>query len=73
MTNKEKFIEVFKETFGFRPSKDWQNWMNADCIAPAKVCETLEEDSAGCSDCPFDKWWDKEYKPCFSLREDLNE
>lgn len=55
MTNAEKFSEVF----GFEP--------NEECPFPSRVC--LEHES--CNGCPLDGWWEKEYKPCFRLREDL--
>lgn len=57
MTNKE----AFKRVFGFTPS---------DCPAPDKICKMF---TARCKDCPFHDFWEKEYKPCFELREDLDE
>ena len=59
MTNKEKF----KETFGFTPS-------DVDCLAPIKVCAGQRY---GCSDCVFYNFWDRKYKPCFEIGEDLND
>jgi len=62
MTNKEKF----EETFGFKPNV----WI--------KPCELLNIDIQGdicknyliCGDCPFNReWWEREYLPCFKLRE----
>lgn len=61
MTNKEKFEEIF----GYSPEKDTDL---INCLIPVSVCEKIE---GGCSKCPFYGWWDKEYKPCFKLREDL--
>ena len=58
MTNREKF----KETFGFEPNTE------TGCIAPFSVCNVTK---GKCEDCPFDTWWDNEYKACFTLREDL--
>jgi len=58
MTNQEKFNEVF----GFHPADKREvcpKWL---------TCEGLEN----CKSCPFNKeWWDREYKECFELREDL--
>lgn len=69
MTNAEKF----KEVFGMTPNKD-------SCpIFSSKICsEQLKkhfndpcEDC--CKDCPFEDWWNKEYRPCFKIKEDLDE
>lgn len=59
MTNREKF----KETFGFNP-------YTKNCIVPNSVCVTIIGD---CDDCPFGGWWDKEYKSCFQMREDIDD
>lgn len=64
MTNREKF----KEVFGFTPRAD------ADCVAPKSVCDSrsyciglsFSEDN-----CPFLRWWDKEYRECFQLKEEF--
>ena len=53
MTNREKF----KEVFGFEQDGN-------PCVAPQVVCN--HED---CDSCPFWGWWDKEYLPCFRLKE----
>lgn len=53
MTNAEKF----KETFGFYP--------HDSCPLPNQVCESVDD----CNKCPFDCFWDKEYKECFELKE----
>lgn len=64
MTNKEKFIE----TFGFEPDTSM-------CVAPRAVCRDtirtnpVEEDA--CKICPFQGWFNKEYKECFRMRGDL--
>ena len=60
MTNSEKFESVF----GFKPSDD------AGCVAPAAVCDIQD---GVCNDCPFDNWWNKEYKACFKILEGLND
>ena len=60
MTNAEKF----KEVFGFEPLFD-------SCIAPVKVCEHHSDSHFSCEDCTFDKWWSKEYKPCFVLAKEF--
>ena len=64
MTNKEKFEEIF----GYSPKK-------ANCLFPLSVCDDIHKQGLGCTTrpqrCPFYDWWDKEYKPCFKLREDL--
>lgn len=52
MTNKEKFNEVFKKTFGFVPE---------DCFpCPDKCPEQFEDDS--CDACPYKRFARKEYK-----------
>ena len=64
MTNREKF----KEVFGYTP------YTENMCVAPIKICEEYAEngkDFGQCGECPFKNWWDKEYKPCFKLREDF--
>ena len=62
MTNREKFEEVF----GFKPNDD------AECVAPMLICYINDNICASKEkECPFYDWWDKEYKPCFKLREDL--
>ena len=62
MTNREKF----KEVFGFAPKDD------AECVAPTSICDINDNVCASQDhECPFWMWWDKEYKPCFKLREDL--
>lgn len=57
MTNREKFREVF----GYTPYKQ------AECLVPHRVCD---DNDNKCSKCPFNNWWDKEYKPCFEMREE---
>ena len=74
MTNREKF----KEVFGFTPRE------NAQCVAPASVCivnngicvkdkQVNADVKVGFKICPFWMWWDREYKPCFKIKEDLDE
>lgn len=60
MTNREKF----KEVFGFKPNDD------AECVAPSKICY-IQDDI--CNDCPFEDWWDKEYKECFRMKEEFED
>ena len=60
MTNLEKF----KDVFGFE--LDVEN--GGSCPVLPEVCENLPFD---CPECPFSGWWDKEYKECFKLRDDL--
>ena len=55
MTNAERF----KKTFGFTPN---------NCVAPEKVCKSV---NAQCVKCPFNNFWDKEYKGCFELKEEF--
>ena len=64
MTNSEKF----KEVFGFTPDED-------ACVLPDTVCtDTFEQNKhKGCKDCPFYGWFKNDYKPCFVLREDLDD
>lgn len=65
MTNREKF----KEVFGFTPNKAVTMENSKFCIVPEKVCM----DQKKCDGCPFANWWDKEYKPCFRIRAELDE
>ena len=65
MTNAEKF----KEVFGYTPDKE-------TCVAPDSVCmascgRANSATEEACQVCPFDGWWNKEYKPCFRLKEEL--
>ena len=57
MTNREKFEEIF----GFSPEDE-------SCPASMRTCAILH---TNCVDCLYWNWWNKEYKPCFKLREDL--
>jgi hypothetical protein len=57
MTNREKF----KEVFGFEQDGN-------PCVAPQEICN--HED---CDYCPFWGWWDKEYLPCFRMKEDIDD
>ena len=57
MTNREKF----KEVFGFEQDGD-------PCVAPQEICN--HED---CDYCPFWGWWDKEYLPCFRMKEEIDD
>ena len=63
MTNREKF----KEVFGFTPNDD------AECVAPKAIC-TIQDDvcAVGNNECAFYRWWDKEYKECFRLKDELD-
>lgn len=64
MTNREKF----KEVFGFTPRED------AECVAPLSVCYINNDICTSQTvECPFWTWWDKEYKPCFKIKEGLDE
>lgn len=47
-----KNIDKFYETFGFYPNKK-------GCVAPETVCVANAQD---CKLCPFNAFWDKEYK-----------
>lgn len=58
MTNREKF----KEVYGFELE-------GSPCVAPEKVCDHYGE----CGRCPFKGWWDKEYLPCFRMKEDIDD
>lgn len=60
MTNREKF----KETFGFNFDSD----SFSNCLAPEGVCKNYDS----CEECPFDEFWDKEYKPCFKIKEEFD-
>lgn len=56
MTNAEKF----KEVFGFAHHNG--------CPFPVLVCATVEK--MDCKKCPFERFWEKEYKECFELDMD---
>ena len=56
MTNREKFVEVLKETFG----EDKIDYVEA--IIHARDCEMLKCDAYRCSECPFYNFWKREYK-----------
>ena len=58
MTNREKF----KEVYGFELE-------GSPCVAPEKICDHYGE----CGRCPFQGWWEKEYLPCFRMKEDLSD
>ena len=58
MTNREKF----KEIFGYTPTRN-------HCLVPEKFCKTQMDHDR----CPFNGWWDKEYKPCFSMKEEYDD
>ena len=59
MTNKEKF----KEVFGFTPRA------TNDCCPKELNCTNMT-----CKDCTFNRhWWDKEYRPCFEIKEKPDE
>ena len=60
MTNREKF----KETFGFHFDSD----SFSNCLAPEGVCKNYDS----CEECPFNEFWDKEYKPCFKIKEEFD-
>ena len=65
MTNLEKF----KEVFGFIPTIHDDT---ITCIGVDRVCDEQYRKNrpyVGCSDCPFNDWWNKEYKPCFKMDE----
>ena len=57
MTNKEKFAEIF----GFIPEPLFDR-----CIAPSLACKVVD----ACNQCPFDGFWDNEYKECFKFDTD---
>lgn len=61
MTNGEKF----KEVFGFTPDND-------ACILPEKVCATVAP-TTSCGGCVFQHFFEKDYRPCFVIREDLDD
>ena len=54
-------LEKFKEVFGFTPDE-------RVCVAPPKVCLGNE-----CEICPFDDFWNEDYKPCFKMKEEFEE
>lgn len=54
MTNREKFEEVF----GFPLYDDMH------CPFPTECCYPADSE---CFNCPLDKFWEKEYKPCFRI------
>lgn len=61
MTNKEKF----KETFGFEPNLNRPPCRMMNEQQRKVVCEQTI-----CRKCPFNgSWWDREYLPCFAMKE----
>lgn len=64
MTNLEKFREVF----GYTPDTRL-------CISPLRICDAQVKKYKNdpCETCPFNDWWSKEYKPCFSMKEEFEE
>ena len=64
MTNAEKF----KEVFGFKPDRD-------ACFVHDDICIKIQESGimSSCEDCAFHGFMDKEYKPCFRMREDFDD
>jgi hypothetical protein len=44
--------------------------VDAECVMPTKICYINDEI---CNECPFEDWWDKEYKSCFKLKEELED
>ena len=59
MTNREKFQEVFGFRMGVSEEKE---------VCPDGACEM----SDGCDSCPFNEgWWDREYKSCFRMKDNL--
>ena len=58
MTN----IEKFEEVFGFVPSRN----VTRECVIPNKICEEIDD----CAGCPFNEWWNREYKSCFRIKEE---
>jgi len=62
MTNQDKF----KEVFGFTPDKD-------TCVAPQNMCQVMGfQCTTHKGECVFHNWWNREYKPCFELKEGIN-
>lgn len=67
MTNAEKF----KEVFGYKPRQDVVLTNSEDtCVAPLRVCA---HEKFKCEKCPFNGWWNKEYKGCFEMKEELED
>lgn len=56
MTNREKFEDVY----GFEPDQRL-------CVAPQMVCDSQH---GNCFKCPFNKFWEKEYRECFKIRKE---
>ena len=54
MTNTEKF----KEVFGYTPE--------VCCLISPSVCREQDD----CENCPFDDWWQQEYRECFEFKEE---
>ena len=56
MTNREKFVQMLKETFGE------ENFDSEEITGYTLSCEMLKCDKTSCSECPFDNFWKQEYK-----------
>ena len=64
MTNKEKFKEVFEETFGYIPE---------DCFPCPEECPERFKDR-GCRGCPYEYFSQKEYKnPEKKIKRNISE
>ena len=61
MTNKEKFEEVY----GFTPNTNRPPCLLLKNEVRWKICE-----GSSCRVCPFNHlWWDRDYLPCFKMKE----
>ena len=56
MTNREKLIQMLKETFGE------ENFDSEEIIGYTLSCEMLKCAKTSCSECPLDDFWNQEYK-----------
>lgn len=56
MTNREKLIEVLKETFGE------DNFDIEEIHGHTIDCEMLKCNAENCSECPFYKFWKQDYE-----------
>lgn len=56
MTNREKFVQMLKETFGE------ENFDSEEIKGHTLGCEMLKCNTENCKECPFDNFWKQEYK-----------
>lgn len=67
MTNLEKLEEIIKNVFGYPIEKYSLDFDH--CLVDNENCKTQE----GCSQCPWNDFWDKEYERKINMPENFTE